>query len=159
MKFKKLLAVCTTLMLALGLAGAGAFSASAAPEPKVVVCKYVQTPGASEQLDHIIIPNANSLSWFNGTFPAYFSDAQGRSVAIRAAADGEQATDVSLSECPAPTPPPEDASASATPTAATCEAPGTVSFSLMNATWENLTDLTDGSRTAIADGGHAFSGG
>ncbi|MEO7348319.1 MAG: hypothetical protein ABIW32_00410, partial [Terrimesophilobacter sp.] len=27
------------------------------------------------------------------------------------------------------------------------------------ATWENLTDLTDGSRTAIADGGHAFSGG
>ena len=54
---------------------------------------------------------------------------------------------------------PQDASASATPTDATCEASGGVNFSITNATWENDTDLTDGSRLAIANAGHLFPGG
>lgn len=60
-------------------------------------------------------------------------------------------------ECTIPTP--DDATASATPTAATCEGPGGVTFEITNATWENNTDLTDGSRKAIANEGHLFPGG
>jgi hypothetical protein len=52
-----------------------------------------------------------------------------------------------------------DASASATPTPATCQAAGGVTFAISHAKWENNTDLTDGSRNAIADSGHAFSDG
>lgn len=59
--------------------------------------------------------------------------------------------------CTIPTP--LDASASATPTPATCSAPGGVTFSIHNATWENTTDITDGSRKATAIKGHLFASG
>lgn len=59
--------------------------------------------------------------------------------------------------CTIPTP--LDASATATPTPATCDAPGGVTFGIKNATWENSTDITDGSRRAFANKGHLFSGG
>ncbi|MGA8986908.1 hypothetical protein, partial [Aeromicrobium sp.] len=72
---------------------------------KVVVCKYVSTPGG--ELDHIIIVSENSLDeGFVGIFPFTFGDAQD-SVAIRYATEGEQAKDVLLTECV--TPPPFDA--------------------------------------------------
>ena len=51
----------------------------------------------------------------------------------------------------------EDASASASTTPATCTAAGTVTFSITNATWDDETDLTDGSRTATALAGHVFA--
>ena len=59
--------------------------------------------------------------------------------------------------CKIPTP--QNASASATPTPATCKAPGGVTFSIDNAKWENSSDITDGSRRAIANEDHLFPGG
>ena len=59
--------------------------------------------------------------------------------------------------CDIPTP--DDAMATATPTPATCSGPGGVTFEITNARWENDTDLSDGSRKAIADDGHVFPGG
>jgi hypothetical protein len=56
-------------------------------------------------------------------------------------------------------PPTLDATASATTTPPSCTAAGTVTFAIENADWENTTDLTDGSRLAIAKAGHAFPGG
>lgn len=53
----------------------------------------------------------------------------------------------------------QDATASATPTPASCTSAGGVTFSILNAKWENDTDLTDGSRKAVADAGHVFPGG
>jgi hypothetical protein len=84
---------------------------------KVVVCKYVGTPPG--ELDHIVIVSENTLNNlvdgngnpFAGSFPFSWTDAQGQttngSIAIRFAADGEQAQDVALTECPGETPPPE----------------------------------------------------
>lgn len=61
--------------------------------------------------------------------------------------------------CEQPPPPtPEDASASATPEPATCEAPGAVTFTVVNAHWLDETDTTDGERVAVADEGHLFPG-
>lgn len=76
---------------------------------KVVVCKYVGTPGAGERLqtgNNPIVVSANALKGkgFSGKFPFEFSDAQGRSVAIRYAANSH---DGDISECggtPSPTP-------------------------------------------------------
>ena len=56
-------------------------------------------------------------------------------------------------------PPVQDASASVAVTPATCEVDGTATFSIANATWADPADVTDGSRVAIADAGHAFAGG
>ncbi len=60
-------------------------------------------------------------------------------------------------DCTPPTP--QDALASATPTPASCSSAGGVTFTIQNARWENDTDLTDGSRKAIADDGHLFPNG
>ncbi len=71
-------------------------------EHQVVVCKYVGTPGVDERLqtgNNPITPDASSLPGFTGTFPWAFADAQGRSIAIRWAADSH---DGHISECPAP---------------------------------------------------------
>jgi len=70
-------------------------------EKKVLVCKYVGTPGQDERLKEGKQPisvSENSLlgDGFDGTFPFEFSDAQGRSVAI-AYDDGEEH---SAAECP-----------------------------------------------------------
>ncbi|HET7513857.1 MAG TPA: hypothetical protein VFJ60_03560 [Gaiella sp.] len=71
-------------------------------ERKVVVCKYVGTPGVDERLqtgDNPITPDAHSLPGFTGTFPWQFADAHGRSIAIRWAANSH---DGDISECPPP---------------------------------------------------------
>lgn len=60
-------------------------------------------------------------------------------------------------DCAIPTP--LDASATASSVPATCEAPGSVTFATENADWENTSDITDGSRRAIAHQGHLFPGG
>jgi hypothetical protein len=81
------------------------------PGKKIVVCKYVGTPGGT--LDHIIVVDAPKD--FDGTFPSPFGDAQD-SIAIRFAAEGEQAHDVDVAECPIDEPPalcPEDAEVNA----------------------------------------------
>ncbi|WP_188110490.1 hypothetical protein [Aeromicrobium ginsengisoli] len=73
---------------------ADAAVAAVATNKKIVVCKFVTTPGG--ELDHIVIVDAPKN--FLGVFPTIFPDAQD-SVAIRYAAPGEQAHDVALSEC------------------------------------------------------------
>lgn len=60
-------------------------------------------------------------------------------------------------DCAIPTP--LNASATASSVPATCDAPGSVTFATENAEWENTTDVTDGSRRAIAHQGHLFPGG
>jgi hypothetical protein len=76
-------------------------------EHQVVVCKYVGTPGVDERLQtgqNPIVVDSNALEeGFTGTFPWEFADAQGRSIAIRWAAN---AHDGSITECPGV--PPED---------------------------------------------------
>lgn len=78
------------------------------PEPmKVIVCKYVGTPGVDEVLqtgDNPIQVSDNAIPGFTGTFPYEFADAQGRSLAVRFAASVEDRG--TLSDCPPPTPPP-----------------------------------------------------
>ena len=78
-------------------------SANASENPKVVVCKYVSTPGG--HLDHIVVVSDNTLpDEFNGNFPFVWTDAQGQSsagsIAVRYANEGEQAKDVPASDCP-----------------------------------------------------------
>ncbi|MEJ7635866.1 MAG: hypothetical protein WKF39_13780, partial [Aeromicrobium sp.] len=74
---------------------------------QVVVCKFTTTP--SGVLTNIIIVSASSLGeGFIGEFPFDFDDAQG-SFALRFAADGEQAKDISIAVCDDDPPPPFDA--------------------------------------------------
>jgi hypothetical protein len=76
-------------------------------DKKVIVCKYVGTPGVDETLqsgNNPINVSVNSLgSGFTGSFPYSFADAQGRSVAIRYATGPNESG--SISECEAPPPP------------------------------------------------------
>lgn len=69
---------------------------------RVVVCKYVRKPFVAEVAHHVVIVNEEALvgRGFRGSFPWAFSDGQFRSVAIRFAADGEQAREVTLASCP-----------------------------------------------------------
>lgn len=72
---------------------------------KVVVCKYVGKPGVDERLqggNNPITPDDSTLDWFDGTFPAYFTDGQVKSVAVRYMYDGEKPSDPTLADCPAP---------------------------------------------------------
>jgi hypothetical protein len=72
-------------------------------EHKVVVCKYVGTPGVDETLqtgDNPLLVDYHSVPGFTGTFPYAFADAQGQSIAIR-----WSFTDGSISECPGYVPP------------------------------------------------------
>lgn len=84
--------------------------AQAAPGQRVVVCKYVRKPGVAEIFSHIIVVNENALlgKGFAGVFPFAFSDAHFKSVAVRYAARGEQAGEISDAVCPAGTPPEEE---------------------------------------------------
>jgi hypothetical protein len=73
---------------------------------RVVICKYVRKPYVAEVASHVIIVDEQALlgRGFAGTFPWAFSDAQYYSLAIRWAQSGEQAREVTHSECPqAPT--------------------------------------------------------
>ncbi|WP_435769959.1 LPXTG cell wall anchor domain-containing protein [Nocardioides sp. SYSU DS0651] len=69
---------------------------------KVVVCKYVRKPGATEIPHHVIVVDYHALEGdgFTGSFPYPFSDGQVGSVAVRYAEDGEQAREISLAGCP-----------------------------------------------------------
>jgi hypothetical protein len=98
--------LCLALIVAvIGAPFLLASSSSAAPDDKVVVCKYVSTQGGV--LDHIVIVSENTLGNanqpFNGVLPFIWTDAQGQtevgSIAIRYAEEGEQAQDVDPSEC------------------------------------------------------------
>jgi hypothetical protein len=100
-------------VIAITLAGASqAFVSASNDDPhQVVVCKYVGTPGPDERLqtgqNPIVVDIAALEDGFDGTFPFEFSDKQGRSVAIRYAANSH---DGDISECPGyvqPTPTPE----------------------------------------------------
>jgi hypothetical protein len=84
-------------------------AAGDARNPKVVVCKYVRKPNAAEVFSHIVVVSDNALvgKGFAGTFPFAFSDAHSKSVAVRYAAKGEQAREISASVCPADEPPEE----------------------------------------------------
>ena len=62
---------------------------------KVVVCKYVSTPGLGERPSHLIEVSVNALKDFPGTFPWVFADAQGGSVAL-----GYAPGDYTLADCP-----------------------------------------------------------
>ena len=71
------------------------------PEPKkVVVCKYVGTPGVDEVLKdgkNPISVSVNALGKdFNGTFPYEFIDAQERSIAL----GWDDGTEYTLDDCP-----------------------------------------------------------
>jgi hypothetical protein len=98
------LAVLGALVMSSGVAlMAAATPANAAAADKVVVCKYVSTPGG--HVSHVVIVSENTLpDGFDGTFPFQWTDAHGQSlqgsIAIRLANQGEQAHDVSLGECP-----------------------------------------------------------
>lgn len=84
---------------------------------KVVVCKYVGTPGDGERLqtgNNPIVVSVNALEGkgFSGTFPFAFSDAQGRSIAIRYAVNSH---DGNISECPGGPRPTQEVTPSAPP--------------------------------------------
>jgi len=82
---------------------------------QVLVCKYVGTPGVDETLQtgqNPIVVDEAALEGdgFVGVFPFEFSDAQGKSIAIRFLAEDESPGDpFDIAECPlpdSPTPPP-----------------------------------------------------
>lgn len=66
------------------------------------MCKYVRKPGAAEIFSHIVVVNENALlgKGFAGMFPFAFSDAHFKSIAVRFAAKGEQAREISPAVCP-----------------------------------------------------------
>jgi len=112
---KKLFAAIV-MATALLFAGSGGAVASEGPH-QVLVCKYVGTPGVDERLQtgqNPIVVDTHALEGdgFDGTFPFEFSDAQGRSVAIRFLGEDESPGDqFDIGECPAveepsPTPTP-----------------------------------------------------
>jgi hypothetical protein len=119
-------------------------SADAAANQKVVVCKYVSTPGG--HLDHIVVVSDNTLpAAFDGDFPFEWTDAHGQSlagsIAVRYANPGEQAKDVPLSDCP-------QSGTESTPTTAvvsfqdpTCDNGNTADYS---ATGEGIDFALDG---------------
>jgi len=110
-------------VLALAMVGASPTVATQGDPHKVVVCKYVGTPGVDERLqtgNNPIVVDEASLEGdgFDGTFPFEFEDAHGKSIAIRYALDSH---DGSITECPGyvePTPTP-----SLTPTPSPSDSP------------------------------------
>jgi hypothetical protein len=127
--------------------------ANAAPSPKVVVCKYVGTPGGT--LDHIVIVSENTLqnTGYVAPPPATWTEAHGQSnqgsIAIRYANDGEQAHDVATSECPQNEEEPTDTAAVVTFTDPTCDNDNEASY---DASGEGIDfEVTSGSAAPGAD--------
>lgn len=112
---RKILAVCTTAFLAVGLALVGASPAAATgnhegESKKVFVCKYVGKPGVDERLqigNNPISVSVNSIKGpvFTG---AEFADAHSESIVISwdNTKGGGQEGEPSISDCPAPVGPP-----------------------------------------------------
>lgn len=102
--------VLALLLLVWALARIG----SAAPAPKVFVCKYVGTPGVDERLQtgqNPINVSQNSIKDFQGV-GSYFNDAHGRSYVL--AIDVGQ-DEPSVDQCPAPETPEEEETPVTTP--------------------------------------------
>ncbi len=118
------IALALMAVLAVAFAGGTSVSAEQGGTDKVVVCKYVGTPGEDERLQtgqNPIVVSVSALEdGFDGTFPFAFSDAQGRSIAIRYA---ENSHDGDISECPGYTQPSEVPSSE--PSTTPSEAPST----------------------------------
>jgi outer membrane biosynthesis protein TonB len=100
---RKLLAVLALLASASTGAFIAASSVHAEPLGKVIVCKYVGTPGVDETPQtgqNPIAVSANALDGkgFAGIFPFTFQDAQGQSIAIRYATSPTD--NGNASECP-----------------------------------------------------------
>ncbi|QIG39271.1 hypothetical protein G5T42_07035 [Microbacterium sp. 4R-513] len=97
-------AMLTTPLVAAPAMAAQGGAAAAAADGKVVVCKYVTTPGVGEVLqtgENPIEVSVEALgAGFAGTFPYVFSDAQVNSVAIGFVGEGLDITD-----CPGFQPP------------------------------------------------------
>ncbi len=95
------LVVIALSLLALSLA-------DAAPAEKVLVCKYIGTPGVDERLqtgNNPISVSSNAIPNYNGV-GSYFADGQNRSYVL-AIDNGQDEPDVS--QCPAPqNPDPEE---------------------------------------------------
>ena len=187
MKSKKLLAIGSALLLVAGFVSLGSLPANAGNESNQNEVVYWQnlygaatTTCAKDQFGSIttdannhsgvtltaahtwlaLIVNSGSVDTGNGPGNAvYFNPSAGTHYLPPLNNGGQQGAVSHWIVCWTTPTTPEDASASATPTAATCDAPGIVNFSITNATWENDTDLTDGSRLAIANAGHLFPGG
>ncbi len=130
--------------------------AAAAGNEKVVVCKYVGTPGGV--LDHIIIVSVNAIKDFPTpvTFPWTFADAHD-SVAIRFALDGEQAKDVPIAACPV-TAAPTEIPAPTVPVDDPCGV-GNAVYGAVPAGPYAVVRNPDGSITLTADTGFLFTGG
>jgi hypothetical protein len=121
--FWKALGVTVIVMLIV-LVGFGAVSAM--PNDKVFVCKYAATPGGGEKLQTTVVVAASTIKdWDGNTFPYWFADAQGNSVAIGFSSD------VNITDCPGyeePTPTPESTSTPITPTETPTETPTATSI-------------------------------
>jgi hypothetical protein len=116
-----------------------------AVEHKVVVCKYVTTPGEGEVLQtgqNPIEVDENALgSEFTGTFPYTFNDAQGRSIAIGWVGEGLDITD-----CPGYRPPqPDDQPLYETRNGSACTQP-------LDGTRTDIVEERSGTRTFVWDG-------
>jgi hypothetical protein len=148
------LAALGVLVMSSGVAlMVAATPANAAPDPKVVVCKYVSTPGGT--LDHIVIVSENTLqnTGYVAPPPASWTDAHGQStqgsIAIRYANEGEQANDVATSECPQGEEEPTDTAAVVTFTDPTCDNNNEASY---DASGEGIDfEVTSGSAAPGAD--------
>lgn len=141
-------------------------------DPKVVVCKYVSTPGGV--ISHIVVVSENTLSQIEEYTPPadgdQWTDAQGQgggSIALRYAADGpppEQAKDIALSECPSDDPEPVLATATVTPVQPSCENGNVASYVTggANVTFSESAAPAPGASitvTATATGDAEFEGG
>jgi hypothetical protein len=156
------LAALGVLVMSSGVAlMVAATPANAAPGDKVVVCKYVSTPGG--ELDHIVIVSENTLpDEFECNFPFAWTDAHGQSggsIAVRLAHEGEQAKDVPVSDCTQSGP--DLATASATPVQPTCaDLDGSYTTSVSNATFASTPAAVPGGTihlTANANSGAEFA--
>jgi len=102
---KRLLALAGfgVLIAALGVFAAVALAGGPNDEHKVVVCKYVGTPGVDERLQtggNPIVVDYHALGeGFTGSFNYAFADAQGNSMAVQWT-DDEHFSDLGV--CPAP---------------------------------------------------------
>jgi LPXTG-motif cell wall-anchored protein len=197
---RKILAVCTTAMLALGLVAVGATSASAHTGDLKVTAACNTATGQYDFVAKLNLTQTNLVgatkfkvgtSNFEGT-PTKDTALSGGPIESKGTqtieltrfslpgttkgfgpwvyaftswsdkfskgSDGQLLTALA-GDCKIPVQDVKDATASVATTPATCAVPGTATFAVVNATWDDATDLTDGSRTATATSGHLFSDG
>ncbi|WP_345800653.1 hypothetical protein AAIB33_14415 [Microbacterium sp. AZCO] len=136
--------VTAPLIAAPAMADQGAAPPTAA-ETKVVVCKYITTPGEGEVLQtgqNPIEVSVNALGdGFAGAFPYVFTDAQVKSIAI-----GWVGAGLGITDCPGYRPPqPENQPLSDSRTTSTCTQP-------LDGTRTEIVGARTGTRTYVWDG-------